>query len=84
VAQIVVVVLAPSMGDDIQTLKAGVLEVADLLVINKADLPGASDLEQNLEGLSAPVLRVSAHTNTGVDDLLRTILNQVRSKQIEG
>lgn len=82
-AQIVVVVLAPSMGDDIQTLKAGLLEVADLLVINKADLPGASDLEQNLEGLRAPLFRVSAHANTGVDELLRTILDQVRSKQVE-
>ena len=37
------VVLVPGMGDDIQAIKAGVLEIADILVVNKADRPGASD-----------------------------------------
>ncbi len=48
-AHSVVVVQAPGLGDEIQALKAGVLEIADLLVVNKADLPGAVQLARTLE-----------------------------------
>jgi len=48
-ADVVLVVLVPGMGDDIQALKAGVLEIADLFVINKADRPGADRLAAELE-----------------------------------
>jgi LAO/AO transport system kinase len=48
-ADVVVVVLVPGMGDDVQALKAGVLEIADLFVINKADRPGADRLTAELE-----------------------------------
>lgn len=48
-ADIVLVVLVPGMGDDIQALKAGVLEIADVFVINKADRPGADRLAAELE-----------------------------------
>ena len=47
-AGITVVVLAPGAGDDIQALKAGILEVADIIAINKADLPGTDALEQDI------------------------------------
>jgi LAO/AO transport system kinase len=50
-ADIVVVVLVPGMGDDVQALKAGVLEIADLFVINKADRPGADRLAAELEAM---------------------------------
>jgi len=43
-----VVLLVPGMGDDVQTFKAGVMEIADLFVINKADLPGAERVEHEL------------------------------------
>jgi LAO/AO transport system kinase len=75
----VVVVDAPNMGDDVQTLKAGLLEVADLYVVNKADLPGADraaatlramlSLEGERDGWRPPVLKTSAATGDGVADL---------------
>jgi LAO/AO transport system kinase len=49
IAHSVIVVEAPGFGDDIQAIKAGILEIADLLVINKADLPGADTTERALK-----------------------------------
>ena len=51
VADVTVVVGAPGLGDDLQAIKAGILEVADILVINKADLPGADDAARQLEAM---------------------------------
>lgn len=47
-AQTVVLILTPGMGDDVQTIKAGVMEIADIFVINKADQPGAAKLYNDL------------------------------------
>jgi LAO/AO transport system kinase len=47
-AHTTLVVEAPGLGDDIQAIKAGILEIADILVINKADLPGADNTERSL------------------------------------
>jgi len=47
-AQTTLVVAAPGLGDDIQALKAGILEIADILVVNKADLPGAENTQRAL------------------------------------
>jgi LAO/AO transport system kinase len=49
-AHTTVVVEAPGLGDDIQAIKAGILEIADILVVNKADLPGAENTERALRG----------------------------------
>ena len=76
-AHTVVVVLAPGLGDDVQAAKAGILEVADVLVVNKADQPGASrtvqELRQMLElgaprdpGWRPPVLETVAADGRGV------------------
>lgn len=51
VADTTVVVVAPGMGDDVQAAKAGVLEIADVFVINKADYPGAAKLEAELRSM---------------------------------
>ena len=48
-ADVTVVVLVPGMGDDVQAIKAGIMEIADVFVINKADLPGADKLEAELK-----------------------------------
>jgi LAO/AO transport system kinase len=81
-AQTVVVVQVPGLGDGVQAIKAGQLEVGDLLVVNKADLPGATDLvrllRQSAEGLGSPgwevpVLPVSAATGDGIPGLLAAI-----------
>ncbi|MBN2385501.1 MAG: methylmalonyl Co-A mutase-associated GTPase MeaB [Anaerolineales bacterium] len=63
-AHTTLVVEAPGLGDDIQAIKAGILEVADILVVNKADLPGAESAERALKGmleLAHPVARVFRH-----------------------
>jgi GTPase len=52
-ADVVAVVLVPGMGDDIQAIKAGILEIADLFVINKADRPGADRVAADLEATMA-------------------------------
>ena len=48
-ADVTVVVLVPGMGDDVQAIKAGIMEIADVFVINKADLPGADKLEREFK-----------------------------------
>jgi LAO/AO transport system kinase len=50
-ADVTVVVLAPGLGDDVQVLKAGVMEIANIFAINKADLPGAEKLEHDLRAM---------------------------------
>jgi LAO/AO transport system kinase len=77
-AGIVSVILTPAMGDDIQTLKAGVLEIADVLVINKVDQPGADRVQQQLEAMLAmapgghppPVVRTVATEGQGIGEWL--------------
>src|SRR5204862_5504678 len=75
-----VLLLQPETGDDLQWEKAGLLEVADLVVIHKADLPGAERVEAQVLStlhLSAtaapPVLRVSARSGAGVAELWRAV-----------
>src|SRR5580698_8199987 len=57
-AQVTILVMVPSSGDDVQAMKAGVLEIADIFVINKADLPGTDKLAQELHLIAGdrPVL----------------------------
>ncbi|MDU9051155.1 MAG: methylmalonyl Co-A mutase-associated GTPase MeaB [Candidatus Electrothrix sp. Rat3] len=76
-ADITVLVLAPGFGDEIQAMKAGILEVVDLLVINKADMPGASKLRFDLGREAAEsdrVLETVAAENQGIENLLDRIL----------
>ena len=79
-ADVLVLLLQPETGDDLQWEKAGLLEVADVVVIQKADLPGAERVEaQVLATLSLsaakapPILRVSARTGAGVEQLWAAI-----------
>jgi LAO/AO transport system kinase len=63
-AHTTLVVEAPGMGDDIQAIKAGILEIADILVINKADRPGLENTERALRGMldmAHPVKRIFQH-----------------------
>ena len=82
-ADATVLVLAPGMGDDIQTFKAGVMEIADVFVVNKADCSQAARLEQeltamlsislNADGWRPPIVRTVATTGEGVGNLRRAI-----------
>ena len=69
----VLVVLVPNMGDEVQAIKAGILEIASVLVINKADLPGAEKLERELDAAEAPVCRTVASTGEGIAELVAAI-----------
>ncbi len=63
-AHTTLVVEAPGLGDEVQSIKAGILEIADILVVNKADLPGAEKTVRALKtmlNLSAPVTRPNPH-----------------------
>ncbi len=74
VAQVTVVVLVPGMGDDVQAIKAGIMEIADIFVINKSDHPGADRVEMELhaEGFTCPVIRTVATEGKGIAELVRT------------
>lgn len=75
-----VVVYPPGLGDEVQALKAGVLEIADILVVNKADLPGADRAARDLMSMPArgaqkkrPVFKTVSTTGDGVAELATAI-----------
>ena len=82
--------LVPGMGDEVQTFKAGVMEIADLYVINKTDLPGADRLAQEVEamlslaargdGWRPPIIKAVATTGSGVGEV-KQALEQFRCFQ---
>jgi len=71
-ADVTAVVLVPGMGDDVQAIKAGIMEIADVFVINKSDHAGAEQMQRELEGMlslghhAVPIFRTVAVDGTGV------------------
>jgi len=84
-ANVVVVVLVPGMGDDVQLMKAGILEIADIFVINKADHPGANQLEAEIRasGVTTPVIQTVATEGKGIDEALAAISSVHHSNRKE-
>jgi len=86
-ADATVVVLVPESGDEIQTIKSGIMEIADIFVVNKSDRDGADSLVAGLSLMlqertdaaarSIPVIKTIAHTNEGVSELLGAITNYI-------
>jgi LAO/AO transport system kinase len=82
-ADISIVVLVPGMGDDVQALKAGIMEIGDIFVINKCDRPGVDKMERAVEamlslahradGWQSPVVKTVATEGRGIDELIETI-----------
>jgi LAO/AO transport system kinase len=82
-ADVTVVVLVPGMGDDVQAIKAGILEIADVFVINKADQVGADRLEREIlalqslstrpDGWVPPIIRTIATDGQGIDETLAAV-----------
>jgi LAO/AO transport system kinase len=82
-ADITIVVLVPGMGDDVQSLKAGVMEIADIFVINKSDRDGADRVEKEIRAMQSlagshgdwipPVIKTVATTSGGTDRLIAAI-----------
>jgi LAO/AO transport system kinase len=82
-ADISLVILVPGMGDDIQALKAGIMEIGDIFVINKSDRPGVEKLERAVvamlslahrsDGWNTPIVKTIATDGTGIDELMDAI-----------
>jgi LAO/AO transport system kinase len=81
-ADTTVVVVNPGWGDSVQTAKAGLMEIADVFVINKADRPGAAETQSDLVGMlelsggrawRPPIVRTVATTGEGVDELFEAV-----------
>jgi LAO/AO transport system kinase len=83
VAQTVVVVVAPGLGDDVQAMKAGILEVAHIVVVNKADHHGAHDTLQSLREWVPQVLLVTATTGEGIPALVEAMTLHQKTLEVE-
>ena len=78
-ADITIVILVPGMGDDVQTIKAGIMEIADIFVINKSDREGAERVEREIralqslairhDGWTPPIVKTVASEAKGIDEL---------------
>lgn len=93
-ADTTVVVVVPEGGDEVQTMKAGLMEIADIFVVNKADRPGADSYINNLRLMLAPafynhstpvpVIKTVALQKTGIDELVKAIKDHTgQNKSIE-
>jgi len=79
-ADVTLVVLAPGMGDDVQAIKAGIMEIADVFVLNKADVAGVEQLERDVnaalglahrpDGWTPPVVRAAANGAQGIEETI--------------
>ena len=92
-ADTTVVVVNPRWGDGVQANKAGLLEIADVLVVNKADRDGAADTVRDLELMlelagdrdwRPPIVQTVATDNRGVDDLWRAVLDHRAYLEADG
>jgi LAO/AO transport system kinase len=94
VAGVTVLVLVPGMGDDVQAIKAGIMEIADIFVINKADHPGVDRVEHEIQGVlslgqradswTPPIVRTVATEEKGIAELLEAIQAFPRRKKNAG
>ncbi|HET7890456.1 MAG TPA: methylmalonyl Co-A mutase-associated GTPase MeaB [Candidatus Sulfotelmatobacter sp.] len=92
-ADITVVILVPGMGDDVQTIKAGIMEIADIFVINKSDREGAERVEREIralqslatrnDGWTPPIVKTVASEGTGVPEMAEAIAEYERYLQKE-
>jgi len=92
-ADVRIVVSAPGLGDDVQAIKAGILEIADILVVNKSDLPLAKRTVSQLNAMLAlrapgdwkvPVLSTNAVDRTGLCDLADAVDRRAATREMKG
>jgi LAO/AO transport system kinase len=87
-----IVVMVPEAGDEVQTMKAGLMEIADIFVVNKADRPGADLFVKNLRQMLAPAFRTHYHEvpviktiasqKEGIDELLNILFHQLKKAHL--
>ena len=86
VSELNLVVLVPGLGDEIQAIKAGIMEIADIFVINKADRDGVEKLESQLQYLNQlsskdiPIIRTIALSSEGVDELAGAVFSALEEQ----
>ncbi|MFY9646984.1 MAG: methylmalonyl Co-A mutase-associated GTPase MeaB [Terriglobales bacterium] len=83
-ADVTIVILVPGMGDDVQTIKAGIMEIADIFVINKSDRDGAERVEREIramqslatrgDGWTPPIVKTVASAGVGIAELAAAIV----------
>ncbi len=93
-ADITVVILVPGMGDDVQTIKAGIMEIADVFVINKSDREGAERVEREIRAMQAiaprrdrwspPIVKTVATSGQGIPELAQAIAGYSAFLEKEG
>ena len=84
-ADVTILILVPGMGDDVQTIKAGIMEIADIFVINKSDRDGADHVEREIrtlqslamrhDGWTPPIIKTIASQGAGIEELGAAIAN---------
>jgi LAO/AO transport system kinase len=84
-AEVTIVILVPGMGDDVQTIKAGIMEIADIFVINKSDRDGAEHVEREIrtlqslamrgDGWTPPIVKTVASAGSGIEELALAVAN---------
>jgi GTPase len=93
IADTTVVVLTPGLGDSVQMIKAGIMEIADVYVVNKTDLPGAQRTMQEVRGMlnmgpklswRPPIVAMTAAKQQGVDELVAAIESHREHLQASG
>ncbi|MGA8273932.1 MAG: methylmalonyl Co-A mutase-associated GTPase MeaB [Candidatus Sulfotelmatobacter sp.] len=82
-ANVTILILVPGMGDDVQTIKAGIMEIADIFVINKSDRDGAENVEREIrtlqslamrhDGWTPPIVKTVASQGVGIEELAAAI-----------
>jgi LAO/AO transport system kinase len=90
-ADVTILILVPGMGDDVQTIKAGIMEIADIFVINKSDRDGAEHVEREIrslqslairsDGWTPPIVKTVASRGMGIDELATAVSNYERYLQ---
>jgi len=92
IADLCVVVSAPGIGDEVQSIKAGILEIGDVLVVNKSDQPGTDELVKQLKAMlrlrsgeagEVPVIATNALSGDGVDGLADFISGRLSNTQVD-
>jgi LAO/AO transport system kinase len=93
-SDVTIVVLVPGMGDDVQSLKAGIMEIADLFVVNKADREGADRVEKDVRAMQSlatshgdwvpPVVKTIASSGEGIDRLIEAIAQMKEWLETDG
>ncbi|MEM0066251.1 MAG: hypothetical protein QXH88_04920 [Sulfolobales archaeon] len=86
VSDVVVVVLMPFLGDEVQVIKAGLMEIGDIYVVNKADVPEADLMYSYVKSLvkDKPVLKVSALYRKNLSELIETIKTELKKRDLKG